>query len=281
LRGLDLIQQGIESMTNQNFRKLHEGPEILLLPNAWDAGSARLIESLGAKAIATTSAGLAWSRGYPDGDTLPVKQLLATVNEIMRVIRVPLTVDIEGGYSDDPYAVGELAKRLIDAGVVGINIEDGAGPPDLLCQKIEAVRQCAVRADVDLFINARTDVYLRNFATGNAAIEEVSRRAERYRAAGCDGLFVPGLADGPAIVAVLEAIDRLPLNIMLVPNLPSLEVLQTHGVRRLSTGSAIAQAALGRAKELAAGLLAGSVAEMFANAVEYGATNKLFQDHLP
>ena len=82
-------------MTNQNFRKLHEGPEILLLPNAWDAGSARLIESLGAKAIATTSAGLAWSRGYPDGDTLPVEQLLATVNEIIRVIRVPLTVDIE------------------------------------------------------------------------------------------------------------------------------------------------------------------------------------------
>ena len=266
-------------MTNQNFRKLHEGPEILLLPNAWDAGSARLIESLGAKAIATTSAGLAWSRGYPDGDMLPVEQLLATVNEIIRVIRVPLTVDIEGGYSDDPVAVGELARRVIDAGAVGINIEDGAGPPDLLCRKIEAVRQSAVRADVDFFINARSDVYLRNFATGNAAIEEVSQRAERYRAAGCDGLFVPGLADGPAIDAVLASIDGLPLNIMLVPNLPSVDVLQTQGVRRLSTGSAIAQAALGRASQLAADFLAGSVDEMFINAVEYGATNKLFQDH--
>ena len=266
-------------MTNQNFRKLHEGPEILLLPNAWDAGSARLIESLGAKAIATTSAGLAWSRGYPDGDTLPVEQLLATVNEIIRVIRVPLTVDIEGGYSDDPVTVGELARRVIDAGAVGINIEDGAGPPDLLCRKIEAVRQSAVRADVDFFINARSDVYLRNFATGNAAIEEVSHRAERYRGAGCDGLFAPGLADGPAIDAVLASIDGLPLNIMLVPNLASVDVLQTQGVRRLSTGSAIAQAALGRARQLAADLLAGSVDEMFINAVEYDATNKLFQDH--
>ncbi|MGH9882080.1 MAG: isocitrate lyase/PEP mutase family protein [Pyrinomonadaceae bacterium] len=268
-------------MTNQNFRKLHEGPEILLLPNAWDAGSARLIESLGAKAIATTSAGLAWSRGYPDGDTIPVEQLLAAVYEIIRVIRVPLTVDIEGGYSDDPVAVGELARQVIDAGAVGINIEDGAGPPDLLCRKIEAVRQSAVRADVDFFINARSDVYLRNFATGNAAIEEVSHRAKRYRAAGCDGLFVPGLADGPAIDAVLAAIDRLPLNIMLVPNLPSVDVLQAQGVRRLSTGSAIAQAALGRARQLAADLLAGSVDEIFINAVEYGATNKLFQEHLP
>jgi 2-methylisocitrate lyase-like PEP mutase family enzyme len=278
LRGLDLIQQGIESVTNRTFRKLHEGPEILLLPNAWDAGSARLIESLGAKAIATTSAGLAWSRGYPDGDTLPVKQLLVTVNEIVRVIRVPLTVDIEGGYSDDPSAVGELTRQVIDAGVVGINIEDGPGPPDLLCRKIEAVRQSAIRAGVDLFINARTDVYLRNFATGNAAIDEVSHRAEQYRAAGCDGLFVPGLADGPAIDAVLAAIDQLPLNIMLVPNLSSVDALQIQGVRRLSTGSAIAQAVLGRARQLAAGLLAGSVAEMFTNAVEYSATNKLFQD---
>src|SRR5258708_28943685 len=157
-------------MTNQNFRKLHEGPEILLLPNAWDAGSARLIESLGAKAIATTSAGLAWSRGYPDGDTLPVEQLLATVNEIIRVIRVPLTVDIEGGYSDDPVAVGELTRRVIDAGAVGINIEDGAGPPNLLCRKIGVVRPSAVSANVHFVINALTDVYLRNSATGHTPI---------------------------------------------------------------------------------------------------------------
>ncbi|MDQ3133892.1 MAG: isocitrate lyase/phosphoenolpyruvate mutase family protein [Acidobacteriota bacterium] len=263
-------------MSSHTFRSLHDGPDLLLLPNAWDAGSARLIESLGAKAIATTSAGVAWSRGYPDGDALPVEQLLTAAREIARVIRVPLTIDIEGGYSDDPAAVAQVVGGVIDAGAVGINIEDGAGPPDLLCAKIEAARQSAARAGVDLFINARTDIYLRAFATGDAAVEEVVRRAERYRAAGCDGLFVPALAGGSSIEAVAAAVAPLPLNIMLVPGLPSAAALQTQGVRRLSTGSAITQAALGCASRLATAVLAGAVDEMFMAAVEYGATNRLF-----
>src|SRR5580658_8979727 len=108
------------------FRTLHAGPGLLMLPNAWDAGSARLIESLGAKAIATTSAGLAWSRGYPDGNALPIEQLIAATRDIARVIRVPLTIDVEAGYSADPRAVAELVVRILDIGAVGINIEDGA-----------------------------------------------------------------------------------------------------------------------------------------------------------
>jgi 2-methylisocitrate lyase-like PEP mutase family enzyme len=263
-------------MSNQIFRNLHDGPDILLLPNAWDAGSARLIESLGAKAIATTSAGLAWSRGYPDGDTLPLEQLFAATREIERVIRVPLTVDIEGGYSDDPVVVAQVVGSIIDAGAVGINIEDGVGQPDLLCRKIEAARQKAASAGVDLFINARTDVYLRALAAGEVAVEEVVRRAERYQSAGCDGIFVPALADGAAIESVAAAIDPLPLNIMLMPGLPSANVLRTQGVRRLSAGSAIAQAALGIARRLTTDLLAGSMDAMFAMAVDYSATNRLF-----
>src|SRR5712691_11715978 len=105
-------------MRDQVFRRLHEG-DLLILPNAWDAGSARLIESRGAKAIATTSAGLAWSRGYPDGDALPIEQLLSAVRAIARVIRVPLTVDIEGGYSNDPAAVARLVAEILDVGAVG------------------------------------------------------------------------------------------------------------------------------------------------------------------
>lgn len=263
-------------MSNQTFRNLHRGSELLVLPNAWDAGSARLIESLGALSIATTSAGVAWSRGYPDGDALPIEILLAAVREITRVIRVPLTIDIEGGYSDDPALVAQAVAGVIDAGAVGINIEDGAGAPDLLCAKIEAARHIAARADVDLFINARTDVYLRGVASGDAAVEEVVRRAERYRAAGCDGLFVPALADGPAIEAVVAAIDPLLLNIMLVPSLPSFDVLRTQGVRRLSAGAAIAQAALGHTRRLVADFLAGRSDEMFAAAADYGETNRLF-----
>jgi len=243
---------------------------------AWDAGSARLIESRGAKAIATTSAGLAWARGYPDGDALPIEQPFAAVREIARVVRVPLTIDIEGGYSDDPAAVGRAVAGVIDAGGVGINIEDGAGPPDALCAKISAARESAERAGIDLFINARTDVYLRGLAPKDRAVAEVVRRVERYRAAGCDGLFVPALSDGAAIRAVALAIEPLPLNVMLVPGLPSQGLLRPQGVRRVSAGSAIAQAALGRAGLLTDAFLAGRNEEMFADAADYGATNLLF-----
>src|SRR5882724_11064016 len=154
-------------MSIQVFRRLHEGPGLLVLPNAWDAGSARLIESVGAKAIATTSAGLAWAHGFPDGNVLPNDQLLAAIGDIARVIRAPLTVDIEAGYSDAAHAVAQLVARIAAVGVAGINIEDGAGSPDLLCKKIAAIRESIGHLGVDLFINTRTDVYLRGIASGD------------------------------------------------------------------------------------------------------------------
>src|SRR4030081_2102292 len=141
----------------RDFRRLHQG-SLLILPNAWDAGTARLIESLGAKAIATTSAGLAWSHGYPDGNALSNVQLIAATRDIARAIRVPLSIDIEAGYSDDERAVARLAVGIMNVGAVGINIEDGAGSPDLLCRKVEAVREGAAHSGVDLFINSRTDI---------------------------------------------------------------------------------------------------------------------------
>jgi 2-methylisocitrate lyase-like PEP mutase family enzyme len=258
------------------FRELHELDEILLLPNAWDAASARIIESAGARAIATTSAGVAWSRGYPDGNALPVEQQLAAVREIARVIRVPLTVDIEEGYSKDPAAVAQVAASAIAAGAAGINIEDGAGPVELLCGKIEAIRLRAAGLGSELFINARTDVFLRGLAAGDAAILEVARRGALYRKAGCDGLFVPGLSEPQAIRAIAEAIHPLPLIIMAVPGLPPLETLWKHGVRRLSAGSAIAQAALALTAQLATAFLSGMPDELFGKAVDYEATNELF-----
>jgi 2-methylisocitrate lyase-like PEP mutase family enzyme len=263
-------------MSNSLFRDLHEGPAVLVLPNAWDAGTARLIESLGAKAIATTSAGLAWSRGYPDGNALPNDHLIAATRDIARKIRVPLSIDVEAGYSDDEQAVARLAVGIMNVGAVGINIEDGAGSPDLLCRKVEAVREGAAHSGVDLFINSRTDIYLRGIASGDAAVEEVIRRAERYRAAGCDGLFVPGLSDGGDMAAIAAAIKPMPLNVMAAPGLPSIDALQKYGVRRVSAGSAIAQAALGCTSRLAASFLAGIMSEMFGAAAEYGTVNKLF-----
>ena len=262
-------------MSSQPFRNLHQGPGLLLLPNAWDAITARLIESLGAQAVATTSAGLAWSRGYPDGNALPEDQLIAAISDIARVIRVPLTVDIEAGYSDDPAAVARLVARVIAVGVVGVNIEDGERSPDLLCKKIAAIRDQA-HSGADVFINARTDVYLRGVARGEAATEEVIRRAARYREAGGDGLFVPGLATAEAMVAISTAIAPMPLNIMAVPNLPSMDALKKSGVRRLSAGSAIAQAAIARTSHLVSSFLAGTMSEMFDASADYGAVNRLF-----
>jgi len=263
-------------MSNPAFRTLHEGPGLLMLPNAWDAGSARLIESWGAKAIATTSAGLAWSRGYSDGNALPGDQLLAATRDIVRAIRVPLSVDIEAGYSNDGRAVARLVVDILNLGAAGINIEDGVDSPDLLCKKIDAIRESTAHSGADLFVNARTDVYLRGMATGDAAVEEVIDRAARYHTAGSDGLFVPGLSEVGAMAAIAAAIKPMPLNIMAVPGLPPVEALQKCGVRRLSAGSAIAQAALDCTHRLAAGFLEGAIGEMFVAAEEYGALNKLF-----
>jgi 2-methylisocitrate lyase-like PEP mutase family enzyme len=268
-------------MSSQLFRNLHRGSGLLLLPNAWDAISARLIESLGAVAIATTSAGLAWSRGYADGNALPEDQLIAAIRDIVRVIRVPLTVDVEAGYSDDPAAVARLVARVMAVGAVGINIEDGQGSPDLLCKKIAAIRDHVARSGADLFINTRTDVHLRGIAHGEAATEEIIRRASRYRTAGCDGLFVPGLSTADAMAAISAAIEPMPLNVMAVANLPSMETLKQNGVRRLSAGSSIAQAAIGRTSQLVSSFLAGTMGGLFDGSADYTAVNRLFAGGAP
>jgi len=259
------------------FRELHAPGRLLILPNAWDAGSARVIEDCGAAAIATTSSGVAWARGYPDGNALPTRVLVAAVAEIARVIRVPLTADVEAGYSDDPRAVAETVAAVIGAGAVGINLEDGAGTPDLLCAKIEAVRTAATRAGVDLFVNARTDVFLKQLAPPERAVDATLERARRYRAAGCDGIFVPALAEPGAIRAVVAGVGDLPLNVMAYPGLPKAAGLRELGVRRLSAGAAVASAALGRARSRAAAFLADGVSEaLFDESVAYGPTNALF-----
>lgn len=236
------------------FRHLHT-QGVLRLANAWDAGSARLVEALGAPAIATTSAGLAWSRGFADGDVLPIDHLLTAVSEIARVIRVPLTVDIEGGYSDDPAIVADHVTRLAELGAVGINLEDGTGAPDALCAKIEVIRNACARGGFDVFVNARTDVYLRGLApTSGERVAAVLARAARYRGAGADGLFVPGVTGNDEIRTIAEGAG-LPLNVLLRPGLAPLDELDTLGVRRLSAGSDLAQALFGQLRELTTAFL--------------------------
>lgn len=259
------------------FRALHAPGRLLILPNAWDAGSARLVAACGAAAVATTSAGLAWSRGFPDGNVLPADVLEAAIRDIVRAIDVPLTVDVEAGYTADPRGVGELVAMLCHAGVAGINLEDGADEPELLCAKIAAARRAAALAGVDLFINARTDVYLRRLAPAARAAGEVIDRARRYRDVGCDGIFAPGVAAPADSGAIAGAIAPLPLNAMVTAGLPAAAELRELGVRRLSAGIALAAAAYGRARQLATQFLADGRSEPFADgAVGYGEMNALF-----
>lgn len=258
------------------FKKLHDGSRLLHLPNAWDAGSARLFESLGAPAIATTSAGVAWAAGYADGGQMPVDVAIAVAANIARVLTVPLSVDFENGYDDDPQAVALSVLRLIDVGVAGINLEDGHDAPQVLAAKINAIKELAAQEGRDIFINTRTDVYLKGLAPEGERVAEVLRRAALYQAAGADGLFVPGIVKPDEISQVAAAV-ALPVNVMDWPGVPTAEVLQQLGVRRLSAGSGIPQALWAVAASMGKDFLAtGNGGPLIAQAMPYGDLQALF-----
>lgn len=260
----------------KTFRQLHDNSIPLRLPNVWDAGSARLVEALGASAIATTSAGFAWALGYPDGRTLPFDEVVASVRRIVRVLKAPLSVDMEHGYSDDPKAVADHVMRLVDLGIAGINIEDGPDPASLLAQKIEAIRNALVKSGSDLFINARSDVFLAGLAEKSRQAEESIARGNLYASAGADGLFLPALVVSSDIETIAGA-TSLPLNVMAVPGLADAATLGKLGVRRLSAGSGISQIVLGKAEALAQDFLNDGRSETLAsNPLPYSEIQSLF-----
>ena len=258
------------------FHTLHQQDIPLKLPNAWDAGSARQIESLGAAAIATTSAGVAWSLGYRDGNQLPAKEYVTRAASIFRVISVPLSVDIEGGYSEDPATVALTVSRFMDTGVVGINIEDGAGDPQLLCRKIEAIRAASIRHGVDLYLNVRTDVYARNLVPAAEKVAEVLTRARAYSEAGANGIFVLGLAESNEIRSIADSTHLL-LNVAVWPGLPPVTELAGLGVRRLSAGSWLPQTLWAHNAQLVSGFLQqDDMTSMLEKAAPYSEINTMF-----
>jgi len=217
------------------FRSLHQGPEAFVLLNVWDGASALLAQQAGAQALGTSSASLAWSLGWPDGQCLPWAELKAAVVRLLRVARVPLSVDIEAGYGSEPEAVAARVLELTELGVAGINIEDGLAPAELLVAKIRAIRQRL--AGRSLFINARCDSYL--LGEGEPAGREAlaQQRALAYAAAGADGVFLPGLCDLAATQRLAAAMPAA-LNLMWLPGLPPRQALPAAGVHRLSLGPA-------------------------------------------
>ena len=230
----------------QAFRRMHDRSKVLLLPNAWDAGSARLFELRGFAAIATTSAGAAWSLGYADGEHAPLNEVLAAIGRMTRVIDVPLTADIETGYGKTPEAVAATVQAVIAAGAVGVNIEDGMPghaplrPIEAASARLRAARDAVSALGVPVVINARVDIWMRNDATDAATrLVDAIQRARAYLAAGADCIYPIGLADPATLAALVRALDA-PVNVNAGPASPNLAELARLGVARVSTATRLA-----------------------------------------
>lgn len=265
-------------LKTRTFRDLHgNSKKPLILPNVWDVAGARLVESLGAKAVATTSAGVAWSLGYPDGNYMPARLQARLAEEIINAVKVPVSVDFEAGYSNQPAVVVKNLKPLAAVGVAGINIEDGTDAPALLAKKIEAIKKMASSLGVDIFVNARTDVYLQDLVADEKKVQETLDRAAVYRSAGADGLFVPGLTDTAHVAQITKGTD-LPVNLMASPELPNADGLAKLNVRRLSAGTALAQIAYKHVARLAEEFLRNGDCKVFnEDALPYSQLQDLFE----
>jgi 2-methylisocitrate lyase-like PEP mutase family enzyme len=257
------------------FASLHQAGAPLLLANAWDVASAVAIEAAGAKAIATTSAGVAWSLGVPDAAGLGARQAAEVIARITAVVSVPVSADIEAGYGDSPDAVAATVLAAAQAGAVGVSLEDRREGALLFETAQQADRLAAARAasgDVRVWINARTDVFLSSAcASTAAAVEAALERAAVYHAAGANSLFIPGLIDLEAIAKIVAG--PLPVAVMAWPGAPTVAQLTAAGVVRISLGSAIAEAAYGLAARAAAELLTSGTYDTSANGFGYKAMN--------
>ncbi|HOL38256.1 MAG TPA: isocitrate lyase/phosphoenolpyruvate mutase family protein [Rubrivivax sp.] len=271
-------QPRIERATR--FRALHER-RVLLLPNAWDAGSARLFDSLGFAALATTSGGVAWSLGYADGEQLPFAELLAATERMVRVTALPVSVDFEAGFGATPEAVAANVRAIIAAGAAGINLEDGVRHESLrsvadAAARIAAAREAAREAGVPIVVNARVDVWMVGGEASEAErLDEAVRRARAYLAAGADCVYPIGLAAGATIAALVEAVDA-PLNVGARRGLPDLAELGRIGVARVSTATRLATMAYAAARDAARALQAGGRFDGLETAFGYPDMQRLF-----
>lgn len=278
------MQRSTQQERAEMFHRLHSDDSILVLVNAWDAASAKLFERAGSRAIATTSAGIAWSHGYSDGQQMNVSELVQACERICRVVSVPVSVDIERGFGKTPAEVSANVRALLDLGIVGVNIEDGVAPdtkklvpPEVLAEKISALRDVASEARVRVFINARTDTYFLPADDRVARYDDTVRRAKMYADAGADGIFVPGLDNLEEITRMAKDVPR-PLNIYAgYDGLPSVDELRRVGVRRVSLGCGPMQATLSLARRIAVEALnEGTYTAMTKDMLSVSDVNRVF-----
>jgi 2-methylisocitrate lyase-like PEP mutase family enzyme len=246
-----VMAHSVQAVRAELFRAMHGGPGLLVLPNAWDAISARLVVAAGFPAIATTSGGVAWALGYADGEAAPWPEVVAATARIARAVRVPVTADIESGYGNNPEGVARSISDIIAAGVVGVNLEDGlrAGPAPLrtiedAAARIRAAREAARSAGVPIVINARTDLYIKNVGDEDSRFADAVARAQAYIAAGADCFYPIALRDSETIRRLAAAVG-VPLNINVRAGYPGIAELEALGVRRASTATQLPLVALG------------------------------------
>ena len=265
------------------FRKYHEGPDLLVVMNAWDAGSARIFEEAGAKAVGTGSAGIAFSHGYPDNEDLPRDVVLAATREMVNAVDVPLTADILNGLGKTTEEIVATVKEVIAMGACGINIEDsteegGTHLFDLAAQveKIRAVCKAVEESGVPIVVNARTDSYWVKIGDDVQKLRASIERGNKYREAGAHCIFVPAAADRVAIRTLCAEIDA-PVNILTVPGCPTIPELRDLGVRRVSEGSGPVRASMALARRIAKELLGtGTYKSFHEGTIAYPEANKLF-----
>jgi 2-methylisocitrate lyase-like PEP mutase family enzyme len=265
----------------RQFLELHHGPKILVLPNAWDVSSARIFEDAGFPAIGTTSAGAAFSLGYPDGQKISRQEMLAVVRRIAEAVEVPVTADMEAGFGSTPEEVADTTRAVIAAGAVGMNLEDGAEEkPDFLVdvnrQKeiIHAVLEAA-GVGIPLVLNARTDIFLYSIGPAETRLARAIERLNAYRAAGAQSLFAPGVTDKGTIAQLARGVAGL-LNILATVGTPPVAELQQLGVARVSVGSGPMRATLGFLGHMARELRKeGAFKLMTEGALPYADANRL------
>jgi 2-methylisocitrate lyase-like PEP mutase family enzyme len=262
------------------FKALHERAQVFVIPNPWDAGSAKMLASLGYQALATTSAGYAFSQGKADG-ALSLDETLANVRAIVAATDLPVAVDLENGFSDDPTESAKSLLRAAEAGAVGGSIEDATGRPDapIYCfehavARIEAAVAAVRTLPFPFILTARAENYLH----GNPDLDDTIRRLKAFADAGADVLYAPGLRNAEEVLAVVRAVAPKPVNVLMSGGLKlTVQELQDMGVRRISTGSALALAALGEFFRAAEEIQQSGTFGFTSQSMPYAKANQLFK----
>jgi len=263
------MNSDVQKSKAEAFRRMHLQKPILILPNAWDGASARIFEEAGFSAIATTSAGVAHTAGYADGQIIPLDDMLTIVKWIVHSVEVPVTADMESGFGHEAGEVGETVRRIIETGAVGMNLEDTIHGGErrlyelpLAVARIRAAREAANAAGIPLVINARTDVFLLGIGEKSSRFDHAVQRMNAYREAGADCLYPIGFFDTETIGRLAKAVNG-PINIAGLPGAPPVAELERLGVARVSTASCPARVAMTATRKVATELARSGSFEIF------------------